>query len=134
MAVVKGGGGALLREKIVAANSKQLIIVADESKLVKTLGRFPLPVEVVVFGWEKVFQKLESFGCIANLRLENGDPYITDNSNYILDCSFKEIPNPSELHDKINAIVGVVENGLFINLAKKLVAGYSNGDVKVLLP
>jgi ribose 5-phosphate isomerase A len=132
--LIKGGGGALLREKIVAANSKQLIIVADESKLVKTLGRFPLPVEVVVFGWEKAFQKLQSFGCIANLRLENGNPYITDNSNYILDCSFREIPNPAELHDKINAIVGVVENGLFINLAKKLVAGYSNGDVKVLLP
>jgi ribose 5-phosphate isomerase A len=132
--LIKGGGGALLREKIVASNTRQLIIVADETKLVKTLGKFPLPVEVVVFGWEKVFQKLMSFGCIPSLRLENEKPYITDNSNYIIDCSFGKIPDPAALHDKINAIVGVVENGLFINLAKKLVAGYNNGDVKVLLP
>jgi ribose 5-phosphate isomerase A len=132
--LIKGGGGALLREKIVASNSRQLIIVADETKLVKTLGKFPLPVEVVVFGWEKVFLKLQSMGCTPRLRLENEKPYMTDNSNYIIDCSFGEIPHPAELHDKINAIVGVVENGLFINLARKLVAGYSNGDVKVLLP
>ena len=132
--LIKGGGGALLREKIVAANSRQLIIVADESKLVSTLGKFSLPVEAVVFGWEKVFQKLQALGCHPNLRFENDKPYITDNSNYIIDCAFGEIPDPGELHEKINAIVGVVENGLFVNLASKLIAGCQNGEVKILLP
>jgi ribose 5-phosphate isomerase A len=132
--LIKGGGGALLREKIVASNSKQLIIIADESKLVKHLGKFSLPVEVVVFGWEKTFTKLQSLGCIPKMRMENNKPYITDNSNYIIDCAFGEILDPAALHEKINAIVGVVENGLFINLASKLIAGYNNGEVKIIQP
>ena len=132
--LIKGGGGALLREKIVASNSKQLIIITDESKLVKHLGKFSLPVEVVVFGWEKVFQKLQTFGCVAKVRMQNDKPFITDNSNYIIDCAFGEIPDPAALHEKLNSIVGVVENGLFINLASKLIAGYNNGEVKIILP
>ena len=115
--LIKGGGGALLREKIVASNSKKLIIVADESKLVKHLGKFGLPVEVAVFGWEKTFQKLQSLGCVPVLRMADNLPYKTDNSNYIVDCAFGEIDDPPALHEKINAIVGVVENGLFINLS-----------------
>jgi len=129
--LIKGGGGALLREKIVASNSKELIIIVDESKLVKHLGRFPLPVETVVFGWEKVFQKLKALGCVPKLRMENDHPYITDNSNYIIDCAFGEIINPAALHEKLNAMVGVVENGLFINLAYKVIAGFENGKVKI---
>jgi len=129
--LIKGGGGALLREKIVASNSKELIIIVDESKLVKHLGKFPLPVETVVFGWEKVFQKLKALGCVPKLRMENDHPYITDNSNYIIDCAFGEIINPAALHEKLNAIVGVVENGLFINLAYKVIAGFENGKVKI---
>ena len=129
--LLKGGGGALLREKIVASNSKELIIIVDESKLVKHLGRFPLPVETVVFGWEKVFQKLKALGCVPKLRMENDHPYITDNSNYIIDCAFGEIINPAALHEKLNAMVGVVENGLFINLAYKVIAGFENGKVKI---
>jgi ribose 5-phosphate isomerase A len=129
--LIKGGGGALLREKIVASNSKQLIIIVDESKLVKHLGKFSLPVEVVVFGWEKVFQKLKSLGCVPELRMESNNLYITDNSNYIIDCAFSEILSPAALHEKINAIVGVVENGLFINLATKVIAGFENGETKI---
>jgi ribose 5-phosphate isomerase A len=130
--LIKGGGGALLREKIVASNSKELIIIVDESKLVKHLGKFSLPVETVVFGWEKVFQKLKALGCVPKLRMGNDQPYITDNSNYIIDCAFGEILDPAVLHEKINAIVGVVENGLFINLASKVIAGFENGEVKIL--
>jgi ribose 5-phosphate isomerase A len=129
--LIKGGGGALLREKIVASNSKQLIIIVDETKLVKNLGKFSLPVETVVFGWEKTFQKLQSLGCVAKLRMENDQPYMTDNSNYIIDCAFGAILTPAALHEKINSIVGVVENGLFINLATKVIAGFENGELKM---
>jgi len=131
MNLIKGGGGALLREKIVASNSKQLIIIVDKSKLVKHLGKFSLPVETVVFGWEKVFQKLSLFHCAPTLRMENEKPYITDNSNYIIDCAFGEIQDPAALHEQINSIVGVVENGLFINMASKIIAGFENGETKV---
>jgi len=130
--LIKGGGGALLREKIVASNSTQLIIIADESKLVKHLGRFPLPVETAVFGWEKTFRKLKSLDCLPHLRLDNQQPYITDNGNYIIDCAFGEIADPGDLHEKINSIVGVMENGLFIDLAGKVVAGYLDGSTKIL--
>jgi ribose 5-phosphate isomerase A len=132
--LIKGGGGALLREKIVASNSRQLIIIADETKLVKQLGKFALPVEAVVFGWEKVFQKLRDLGCVPKLRMKDSQPYLTDNNNYIIDCAFEQIPGPADLHEHINAIVGVVENGLFINLASKLVVGYTSGDVKIIQP
>ncbi len=129
--LIKGGGGALLREKIVASNSDQLIIVVDESKLVKHLGKFSLPVETVVFGWEKVFQKLSMLHSFPKLRSGPDKPYVTDNGNYIIDCAFGEILDPAELHEKINLIVGVVENGLFINMASKVIAGFENGDVKI---
>jgi ribose 5-phosphate isomerase A len=128
--LIKGGGGALLREKIVASNSKQLIIIADESKIVKRLGKFPLPVETAVFGWEKTFKKLGALGCVPQLRMNNQQPYITDNGNFIIDCGFDEISDPPGLHERINSIVGVMENGLFINLASKLVAGYIDGSTK----
>ncbi len=130
--LIKGGGGALLREKIVASNSRKMIVIADERKLVRHLGKFPLPVETNIFGWEKTFQRLESLGCIPTLRMEGERPYITDNNNYIIDCSFGEISDPPALHDRINAIVGVVENGLFIGLASKLIAGCDDGQVKIL--
>ncbi|MBS1948172.1 MAG: ribose-5-phosphate isomerase RpiA [Bacteroidetes bacterium] len=129
--LIKGGGGALFREKIVASNSLQLIIIVDESKLVKHLGKFPLPVEVVPFGWEKVFEKLGSLGCLPNLRQDKDKPYLTDNSNYIIDCAFGEIYAPAVLHNKINSIVGVVENGLFVGMAKVVIAGFENGEVKI---
>lgn len=127
--LIKGGGGALLREKIVATNSKEVIIIADASKLVNTLGAFPLPVEVVPFGWEMTLKKLQALGCSAAPRLKNGSFFITDNHNYIVDCSFTAIENAPLLHDTINAITGVVENGLFINIAHRLILGNEDGTV-----
>jgi len=131
MNLIKGGGGALLREKIVASNSKQLIIIVDETKLVKWLGKFWLPVETVIFGWEKTFKKLEALGCTSHLRVTDGQVYLTDNGNYIIDCDFREIKQPEILHDRINAIVGVVENGLFIQMANTLIIGNEIGDVEI---
>jgi ribose 5-phosphate isomerase A len=132
--LIKGGGGALLREKIVATNSKQMIVVADESKWVKTLGKFPLPVEVVLFGWERTFDKLLMLGCEAKRRMKGTIPYLTDNGNYIVDCAFGEIDDPPALHELVNAITGVVDNGLFIHIASKLVLGFNNGETRVISP
>jgi ribose 5-phosphate isomerase A len=130
--LIKGGGGALLREKIVATNSKQVIIVADESKWVETLGKFPLPVEVVHFGWERTFDKLQMLGCEAKRRMKGTTPYLTDNGNYIVDCAFGEIKDPPLLQELVNAITGVVDNGLFIHIASKLVLGLNNGETRVI--
>lgn len=130
--LIKGGGGALLREKIVATNSRQMIVVADASKEVKTLGKFPLPVEVVLFGWERTFEKLKVLGCRPERRMNGREPYLTDNGNYIVDCAFGEIADPPALHERINAITGVVDNGLFINIASKLVLGLENGETRII--
>jgi len=130
--LIKGGGGALLREKIVAAASKQLCIIVDESKLVQRLGKFPLPVELIVFGHEMIMRKLGSLGCFAKIRMANDKPYMTDNGNYIADCDFGMIENPQQLHNQINAIPGIVDNGLFVNMASFVIAGYTDGTVKKL--
>jgi len=130
--LIKGGGGALLREKIVATNSRQMIVVADESKWVKVLGKFPLPVEVINFGWEKTFEKLQLLGCAAKRRLNGTDPYITDNGNFIIDCSFESIQDAPALHELVNSITGVVDNGLFIGIATILVLGYNNGETRII--
>lgn len=127
--LIKGGGGALLREKIVAFSSKKLIIVVDESKVVAQLGAFPLPVEVVKFGYELTIRKLRALGCEPNIRVADHQPFVTDNGNYIIDCHFGSIPNPAELHQAINGIPGVVENGLFIGMASQVIVGYKDGSV-----
>ena len=127
--LIKGGGGALLREKIVAFNSNKLIIIVDETKLVKQLGKFPVPVEIAIFGWEKTMQNLADLQSQPRLRLSDKEPYMTDNGNYIIDCSFQQIEHPESLHHKINAIPGVLENGLFIQLAKLIIVGYKDGRV-----
>lgn len=130
--LIKGGGGALLREKIVAFSSKTLIIVVDETKVVERLGTFPLPVEVVKFGYELTVNKLRALGCEPVLRLANEQTFISDNGNYIIDCHFGTISNPAELHQAINGIPGVVENGLFVGMASKVIVGYKNGSVEKL--
>lgn len=130
--LIKGGGGALLREKIVAAASTRLIIIVDESKVVDRLGQFPLPVEVVPFGWELTLRKLAGLGYNPQLRTEAGRPYVTDNGNYILDCRIGWMDKPEEIHDQINRIVGVVENGLFIGYTDRVIVGYHDGAVKEL--
>jgi ribose 5-phosphate isomerase A len=126
LALIKGLGGALLREKIVAAASKRLVIIADESKLVKRLGRrTPVPVEVVRFGWQATAAHLRELGAEPTLRHAGGDvPFITDGGNLILDCKFDGIADPRASELAIDDVVGVVESGLFINRAEcALVAG-----------
>lgn len=130
--LIKGGGGALLREKIVAAATKFYIIIVDDSKLVHQLGKFPLPVEVAPFGWEKTRQKLEKLGCTSQLRTANDKVFITDNHHYILDCAFGTIKDPASLNQQINAIAGVMDNGLFIQMADIVIAGAADGQTKVI--
>ncbi len=126
--LIKGGGGALTREKIIAFHSKRVIIVVDDSKVVKSLGiDFPLPVEVVKFEWEATKRSLETFGCDVQLRKIIDDPFITDNGNYILDCDFERIVDPAQLEQDINMIPGVVENGLFIGLVHQVIVGSTQG-------
>jgi len=126
--LIKGGGGALTREKIIAYHSKRVIIVIDETKVVKALGiDCPLPVEVVKYGWMQTKGKLQEYGCNIELRKIMNDPYITDNSNYILDCEFERIEDPEKLEVDINNIPGVVENGLFIGLADDVIVGSKQG-------
>lgn len=128
--LIKGGGGALLREKIVASASRQLIVVVDESKLVGQLGRFPLPVEVVPFGYELTLKQISKLGCSLALRMAENRMYVTDNGNYIADCQFGSIPDPAELGHRLNMIPGVVENGLFTGMAGHVIVGYQNGHIK----
>lgn len=130
--LIKGGGGALLREKIIAAHSKRLVIVADASKAVKTLGKFPLPVEIVPFGFKLTMGRLEALGGHPALRLTEGDePYVTDNGNYIADCRFEVIEDAAALETTLNLVPGVVENGLFIGMAERLIVGREDGAVSV---
>jgi ribose 5-phosphate isomerase A len=131
--LIKGGGGALLREKMVASISKRLIIVVDESKYVPALGRFPLPVEVVPFGWEVSSRQIRKLGGIPNLRTrDDSNPFITDNGNYLLDCEFTTIETPFDLSIELNRIPGVVENGLFTNMTETIIIGSQDGSVKTI--
>lgn len=125
--LIKGLGGALLREKIVAYHSKQEIIIVDDSKVVEKLGvRTPLPVEVVTFSHQRTREAIESLGCRAALR--GGErPVITDNGNLIYDCKFDAIDDPEGLERELNSIPGVVENGLFLGLASRVVIGTDSG-------
>jgi len=129
--LIKGGGGALLREKMVAEASRRLIIVADESKLVPRLGAFPLPVEIVMFGWERTAARLENMGVRPARRMAGDTTLVTDNGNYILDCSCGEITDPGQLAHDVKTLTGVVDVGLFVNLAEfAIVAGGS--EVRVV--
>ena len=111
--LIKGGGGALLREKIVASATEKLIIVVDESKLVEFLGAFPLPIEITPFSWQYTKRMVEKFSCSSEIRKEDGKIYQTDNGNYILDCNFAKIEDPIKLTVELNKLPGVVENGIF---------------------
>src|SRR5579863_8388153 len=116
--LIKGGGGALLREKIVASATRKLVIVADASKRVPVLGKFPLPVEVIKFAQAVVAKKIAALGAEVELRLgADRKPYLTDENNYILDCHFGQIPDADGLARCLSDIPGVVEHGLFIGMA-----------------
>lgn len=124
MRLIKGGGGALLREKIVAVASDRVVIIADSSKRVEVLGRFPLPLEVVPFGLAAtqrlIFQMAADSGCDGEIKLRagaNGLPFVTDNGNHIFDCSFGAIDDPEALDDALKLVPGVVESGLFLGIA-----------------
>ncbi|KAA0003903.1 MAG: ribose-5-phosphate isomerase RpiA [Thermoplasmata archaeon] len=120
--LIKGGGGALLREKMVASCSRKKIIIVDESKIVEKFS-FPLPVEIVKFGWKSTSKKLAKLGFTPCLRKN----FITDNGNYILDCEYDTIKDVKEMEREINNIPGVVENGLFIDLATEIIVGTPGG-------
>ena len=137
--LIKGGGGALLMEKIVASCSKQFIIIVDSSKIVSNLGKFPLPVEVVQFGSERIKTSIERFLISlgyqmpkVTFRRSASNKYVTDQQNYILDLHLNEIQNTSSLYHGLRGIVGVVEVGLFIDMASKVIIGGSDGSCKVI--
>ncbi|MGG3571428.1 ribose-5-phosphate isomerase RpiA [Bacillus gobiensis] len=119
--LIKGGGGALLREKIIAKAAKTFVVIADPNKAVEKLGGFRLPVEVVPFGYQLTKQLISKTGIGPELRMANNEPYVTDNGNYLFDCSIGSTHNIKELEQKLNMIPGVVENGLFIGIADILI-------------
>jgi len=128
--MIKGGGGALLREKIVASSAKRYLIIIDSSKQVETLGTFPLPVEVIPFGWQVVFRKLKEMNASPELRKSGTQPFVTDEGNYILDCRLNSIPEVEQLETELNRIPGVVENGLFVAMCDQMIMG--KGDQVIL--
>jgi len=132
--LVKGHGGALLREKIVAAASKRMVVVADESKLVDRLGSLlSVPVEVVPFGWQSTERRLKQLGANPALRLGvDNKPYVTDGGHYILDCAFGPMDAPKEVAQHLDQVVGVVEHGLFLGFAEEVYIGGPKG-VKILV-
>jgi len=126
--LIKGLGGALVREKIVAAATRHEVIVVDDSKLVDHLGqKAPLPVEIVRFAWESTVRRLGRFGCEPRVRMKGGIAFITDNGNMIADCRFPRIDDPAELEARINLVPGVVDNGLFVGLAHRVVVASKDG-------
>lgn len=136
--LIKGGGGALLQEKIVATASDRMIVIADPTKQVEHLGAFPLPVEIIRFGWqitktliEEMMETMDVIGRSSTLRMNGDQPYVTDEGHYILDLHLQRIGNPRQLGLALNQIAGVVENGLFIDICDVVVLGHASGKVEV---
>jgi ribose 5-phosphate isomerase A len=123
--MIKGGGGALTREKLVALASRRRVYIVDETKLVERLGeRWPVPVEVLPFSWQHAAARIARMGCEPQLRAKGQQPLETDNGNYILDCRFKEIDEPAQVEQRLKLTPGVVECGLFVGVADVLVIGW----------
>jgi ribose 5-phosphate isomerase A len=130
---IKGGGGALLYEKLVAEASDRRVWVVDNRKRVSQLGRFPLPVEVVPFGWKKVYTRLKQDGYRPELRLDDaGKTYVTDAEHYILDLHLDRISDAAALADHLDHITGIVEHGLFVGMTDTILIGYPDGHVETL--
>ncbi len=126
--VIKGGGGALLREKLVAQASRRMVVIVDESKLSAQLGtKFYVPVEVVTFGWESQARFLQTLGAVVKLRAKEGNPFVTDQGNYILDCTFGPIANATQLAQQLKQRTGIVDSGLFIGLVTDLIVAKADG-------
>ncbi len=130
--LIKGGGGALLREKIIASITKEFICIADYSKKSDFLGSFALPVEVTPFASELTASLLSDLGCLVSFRMNDDKLFLTDNQNYIVDCKFNKIENPESLSIQINSLPGVVENGLFVNIAKKIICTNESGKLEII--
>lgn len=129
--LIKGGGGALFREKMVALSSRELIIIVEQHKLVKQLGKFPLPVEIIPFGYKKTMERLIEKGYHPALRLANHAPVVTDNGNYIVDLTFHElISDPKETDRILKQMAGVVETGLFVGLTGRLLVALPDGKIE----
>jgi len=125
--LIKGGGGALLREKVVASVTKKMVVVGDSTKVVPALGEFPLPVEIIPFARTVVERKIASLGATTKLRMRpDGQPFVTDNGNHILDASFGKIADPAFVACSLNETPGVVEHGLFIGFARVALVGIGN--------
>jgi ribose 5-phosphate isomerase A len=139
--LIKGGGGAPLREKIVASASDRMVVIADRSKLVATLGKFPLPVEVVSFGLAATRALIEAMaqeaGCNGNITLRpdpSGRPFVTDQGNHVLDCAFGQIPEPDLLSFALKQVPGVVEHGLFLGIADAAIVAGPEGVQMIARP
>ena len=129
LSLIKGGGGALLREKVVASAARKFVVVADSTKQVPVLGRFPLPMEVIRFAQPLIEKKVAELGARVVLRtLSDGKPFVTDEGNHILDCHFGQIPDPPALARKLSDMPGIVEHGLFVGIADVVLVG-RNGEV-----
>lgn len=129
--LTKGGGGALLREKIIASASRQLVIITDSSKQVKVLGKFPLPVEVIPFAEALIAKRIAALGATVKIRQRDGRVFITDEGHHILDCNFGEIPDPPALARQLSDMPGIVEHGLFIGMASVVLIA-KGGEVEEL--
>ncbi len=130
--LIKGGGGALLQEKLVAVASRQLVIMVDEGKLVQCLGQaWAVPVEVIPFGWSALQKRIEALGAGVKVRQAKEGPFVTDQGNYIMDCHFGRMTEPEQVHRRLIELPGVVETGLFLNLTNTLVVGCEDGTVSV---
>lgn len=124
---IKGGGGALFREKVVANLADEVIWIMDDSKLVDSIGAFPLPIEVLPYGYTQVIRKLKEYSFNPIIRMKDGNVFITDNGNYIVDL---HIGNPMDINDvynKVNGITGILEIGLFINMCNRIIVGTDSG-------
>jgi len=132
--LIKGGGGAALREKVVACMSKEFIVIADETKLVDYLGQFPLAVEILPFGYSYTTAELKKEGFCGRVRTtQSGDFVVTDSGNYIFDISLNyPCKSPKKTEKAIRNVVGVIETGFFLGIAKRIIVGRSNGDVQVI--
>ena len=131
--MIKGGGAALVREKIVAAAADEMVVVIDENKIVDRLGvAFPLPIEVLAFGARQAEAAIAQTGCDTALRCVDGQPVITDNGNYIIDCHYNGIDDAAALHDQLNGLPGVLDNGLFIGMAGRVLVGHQDGQGRIL--
>lgn len=128
---VKGGGGALFREKIVANLANEVIWIMDYSKLVDSIGAFPLPIEVLPYGHTQVIRKLKNYSLNPVIRMKDGSIFITDNGNYIVDLHIGKPMDINDVYDKVNGLTGVLETGLFINMCNRIIVG-TNSGIKVI--